>query len=346
MGRYVKFVVILLVALGFTAMAGLAALFGVAWFNDASPVIVSTTVTPSESAHIGETITGKISVRLPWHRRPVRTPDFFIPDGAQGVGYPRTRLKKIRLGDWLWETSIQVRAADFLDDRTITGRLFFTADRRGESAPLPVTFKLPDIVPRDLAAAAPLVSVPAVPGKERATFRSVAYVLGMIALILVIIAILIAVFRGKGLLPSPPPPPTIWDMAERQLSALERALPMEADAFFLTLTDILRRYIEVRFQCPATERTTPEFLEDTKHADWLTDEQRRRLADVLTSADQAKFARVNATLRDMSQALDAAGHFIAETRPRPEPPAGRGPDTRGAAGDGSAMTTAQREGTA
>lgn len=319
MGRYVKIILIVLVTLGLVSMSGLALLFGITWFKDAPPSIVSTTVTPPDSTHIGETITGKIIVKLPWHRRPVRTPEFFIPKGARDVGTPQTHLKKITPGHWYWETDLRLRSTDFLDERTVTGHLFFTANRQGESLPLPVEFKLPEIVPRDLATASPLVSTAAVPGKDLNGSRNLWYIVGIIPLVLFIIAILISVFRGKGLLPSPPPPPTIWEMAERELSALERALPMEADVFFLKLTDILRRYLEVRFNSPATERTTPEFLEETKHADWLTGEQRLSLATVLTSADQVKFARVNATLREMSQALDAAGRFIGETRPRPEP---------------------------
>ena len=319
MNRQVKIILIAGAAVLLMALAGLAVLLGVNWFKDSPPTIVSTVVTPADSTSIGETITATITVKLPWNRRPVRAPKWVTPKGVTTLGDPRTHVQKIKLGAWYWQTTARMRATDFLADRTVKGTFFFTADRHGESSGLPVTFTLPEIVPRHLKASTPLVAAGAVAGQDVTASRHIWSVIGLFVLILIIIVILIAVFRGKGLLPSPPPPPTIWDIAERELSALESALPMEADLFFLKLTDILRHYIEVRFNCPATERTTPEFLNDTRHADWLTDDQRDRLTAVLTAADQVKFARADATLRDMSQALDGAGRFVGETRRRLEP---------------------------
>ena len=90
---------------------------------------------------------------------------------------------------------------------------------------------------------------------------------------------------------------------------------MDADAFYVELTDTLRVYIEAVFDLPATESTTPEFLAELNRSDSkLTPAQRDMLGEVLGMADMVKFAKGTAEESQLSETLTRADAFIKDTR--------------------------------
>ncbi|NKC15993.1 MAG: hypothetical protein GKR94_28480 [Gammaproteobacteria bacterium] len=120
-----------------------------------------------------------------------------------------------------------------------------------------------------------------------------------------------------------PPLADPYDVAMRRLSHL-RALPADAlatpeqmDAFFVELTDIVRRYVEGRFGLHAPELTTEEFLDAAAASPDLSAPHRGFLSDFLQNADQVKFAGLVPSADVATTALSAIGQFLTDTRTDP-----------------------------
>jgi hypothetical protein len=115
----------------------------------------------------------------------------------------------------------------------------------------------------------------------------------------------------------PPRPP--HEIAADALRALRaRRLPEtgEFKEFYSTLSDIVRRYLEDRFQVRAPEMTTEEFLAATARGAALERAHRALLGSFLAESDLVKFARFVPTLDDSERALVAAERFVSDTAPR------------------------------
>jgi uncharacterized protein DUF4381 len=105
---------------------------------------------------------------------------------------------------------------------------------------------------------------------------------------------------------------------ERALERLEdiRALmqPAGAREFSVAVSDIVRGYIEQRFEVAVTRRTTEEFLRDllqTTHA--VLARHQSLLGDFLYQCDFVKFAGIGLTLQDMEALRQSARTFVLAT---------------------------------
>lgn len=87
------------------------------------------------------------------------------------------------------------------------------------------------------------------------------------------------------------------------------------DAFFVELTDIVRRYLEDRFDVRAPELTTEEFLTAASSSPDLTAEHRKFLQAFLERADMVKFAKLIPSPDDAAETLAVARRFVEETKP-------------------------------
>jgi len=93
-----------------------------------------------------------------------------------------------------------------------------------------------------------------------------------------------------------------------------------AREYAFTVSEIIRVYIEQCFGEKAARRTTEEFLSDLlQQTGTPLAQHRRRLEDFLSYCDLMKFARWEATVREMESMLESARVFILDTRPQPEP---------------------------
>lgn len=84
------------------------------------------------------------------------------------------------------------------------------------------------------------------------------------------------------------------------------------------VTDLLRGYIEERYQVPAMESTTDELLRELRVSPLNTD-QRGRLENMLRLADMVKFAKAQPSPQENEQMMASAVRFVQDTAPRPEP---------------------------
>ncbi|MBI4558725.1 MAG: hypothetical protein HY706_14180 [Candidatus Hydrogenedentes bacterium] len=110
-----------------------------------------------------------------------------------------------------------------------------------------------------------------------------------------------------------------WENAYARLRELDlRHLPQAGqwEAYYVELSDILRWYIEARFQLHAPERTTPEFLAEAAVSGIFTAPQQEALARFMRHSDRVKFARYEPTVLEMDGSFAQVLHFIDETVPR------------------------------
>jgi hypothetical protein len=107
----------------------------------------------------------------------------------------------------------------------------------------------------------------------------------------------------------------LYELTLEQLEAARALLePEKAYPFSIAVSEIVRKYIEQRFQARAAHRTTEEFLHDllTEQHAALTAHQ-PLLADFLEHCDLAKFARWHLSVPQMEAMLQSACTFVIET---------------------------------
>ena len=110
---------------------------------------------------------------------------------------------------------------------------------------------------------------------------------------------------------------TAFERAIERLERLQRrGLPStaELDAWYVELSDIVRRYIEARFGLRAPELTTEEFLAEAGRSAELTPSHRSLLSAFLERCDRVKFARYSPGDTESHEALQLARQFLRETR--------------------------------
>jgi hypothetical protein len=84
--------------------------------------------------------------------------------------------------------------------------------------------------------------------------------------------------------------------------------------FYERLSDILRHYIEHRFNLKAPERTTEEFLAELPSAGVLAKPEQERLGEFLRHCDLVKFAKYNPTAEQIQKTFDLVKDFIETTK--------------------------------
>jgi hypothetical protein len=84
--------------------------------------------------------------------------------------------------------------------------------------------------------------------------------------------------------------------------------------FYEQISDILRHYIEHRFNIHAPERTTEEFLAELPSANLLNQSDQNLLAEFLTHCDLVKFAKYNPTTEQIQKTFDLVKNFIETTK--------------------------------
>ncbi len=90
--------------------------------------------------------------------------------------------------------------------------------------------------------------------------------------------------------------------------------PEQVDAFFVELSDIIRWYLENRFELRAPELTTEEFLESMSQSPDLSRGHQAMLREFLRRADLVKFANFVPSDQDTDESVTAARRFLEETR--------------------------------
>jgi hypothetical protein len=109
--------------------------------------------------------------------------------------------------------------------------------------------------------------------------------------------------------------------ALRQLDKLAKSRltqPGRQRHFYYRLSDIVRLYIQRRFDLPASHETTDEFLLDVQKQPVLAEEHKGFLRAFLEAADLAKYACYQPDSTETHAALDAARTFVVSSALRAE----------------------------
>lgn len=114
--------------------------------------------------------------------------------------------------------------------------------------------------------------------------------------------------------PSPPLPPHV--IALRDLDKI-RGMPLEngkqIKEYYISVSGIVRHYIENRFGFRAPEQTTEEFLASLTVTDNLSQNNKTLLRDFLRHCDMVKFAKYGPTKEEIDGVYDTARRFVEET---------------------------------
>jgi LPXTG-motif cell wall-anchored protein len=108
--------------------------------------------------------------------------------------------------------------------------------------------------------------------------------------------------------------------ALRELELLDARGTVDSDRYHVILADILRRYLEQRFDLHATEQTTVEFLETVRQAGLFPQAWQEQLRDLLHRCDLAKFARVTYSTTDCRESAQSARELITQSASLAIPP--------------------------
>ena len=155
------------------------------------------------------------------------------------------------------------------------------------------------------------------------TFKEIApWLLGIILIGSIIFLIIYAVSRyrkNKPLFQAPPKPktpPHVVALSElEKLKAEELWQHEKVKEYYTRLTDILRVYIEERFDVPAMEQTSMEILDSFKSQRLLSDSQSfDKLKRTLELADLVKFAKYFPLPDDNHLSFTQACQFVENTK--------------------------------
>ncbi len=84
--------------------------------------------------------------------------------------------------------------------------------------------------------------------------------------------------------------------------------------FYEGISDILRHYIEHRFDLKAPERTTEEFLSEIQYSTALSMSDKESLGEFLEHCDMVKFAKYDPTNEQIQKMFDLVKKFIEKTK--------------------------------
>ena len=146
------------------------------------------------------------------------------------------------------------------------------------------------------------------------------YIIAGLVLIALAVAATIYYLKNKKATPKPPPPAIpLQDRTLRMLEELETKQLWQKNQvkeYYVALTDIVRGYIEERFQTPALELTTDELLYKVQLHRELQP-YHSLLSMILSTADLAKFAKGQPLPQEHFDAMDNAKKFVDSSRPKP-----------------------------
>jgi hypothetical protein len=106
-----------------------------------------------------------------------------------------------------------------------------------------------------------------------------------------------------------------YEIALQRLDEIRTLMqPPSAREFCIAVSDIIRRYIEQRFEVTATRQTTEEFLRDLLGSGRVSlARHQAQLSDFLYQCDFVKFAALSLTLNNMETLRQSARAFVLQT---------------------------------
>lgn len=147
-------------------------------------------------------------------------------------------------------------------------------------------------------------------------FLTLLGVLIVLAGLIFLVFYLLKRFKRKRL-ESASPRKLAHEVAYERLKSLKaKNLPAQGmtKTYYTELSDIVRHYIENRFNVRAPEMTTEEFLASLRYSGELSGAQKNLLKEFLNRCDMVKFAKYGPTQKEIDDSFNAAERFVDETK--------------------------------
>lgn len=157
------------------------------------------------------------------------------------------------------------------------------------------------------------------------------WIVGLAIIIIAVVTLILNINKRKKNKPAAPPPPkeSLYERTMRVIGALDHKQLWQkgqVKEYYTELTDIFRGYLEERFNTPAMELTTDQILDNAhRHPDMR--KYYDELANLLTTADLAKFAKAQplphehtATMEDVKKFVTATKQVIIDNTPNTNKP--------------------------
>jgi len=279
----------------------------------AEPVYVHQDGSPDSEPVIGSHFSAVLKYRLPW------SDSFKLAAAEPGKNLQLTadpvfRRTGVRWGYFDWTLTVPLQAYRSGDSGGGSVLADFFAGKSIET-PLP-ELKIADVaLPLD-DTGAELSLAPRIDSAGRGVSVLTAAIVAVLV-VLISLAVWALLARKKREAAARAVP--IWERALeaiRELRSLVREGNASPELAIADLTDVVRRYLEARFQLRAERQTTAEFLADLERNDSLLGEKDRKfLRSFLASADMVKFARLPADPDLFDRASVKAEELISGTIP-------------------------------
>ena len=135
-----------------------------------------------------------------------------------------------------------------------------------------------------------------------------------IALILFIIIFLQKRRKTKEIILPAIPAHEIAFKALKSLMETDYLSTGKVQEYYFELSNIVRHYIENRFQLKAPEMTTEEFLLTLKESVVLNSEQKSLVRDFLSHCDMVKFAKYLPEKKEIDSSYESARNLVDQTK--------------------------------
>ena len=282
------------------------------------PELVNSEVIPDEDITLGNTLELKYFVKSPWNKRPVES-EILPGKGSQLVGEAEYFQFKTRWGYIIWEITCKVQP--YLTGGIPEGKIITEFSPGIDLKKDELTLKIPFFKSTEIPNLKNQLSIAGKIEKTEQIKASKGRIYWLIIVVVVLIIILLYWFvfrknkeKEKVLTP--------WALALLNLHNLSdnfKSGNLNPVKCISSLTDIVRNYLEDRFEIHAPRQTTEEFLRNMEN--WsspLNNKDRNFLRDFMTSADMIKFAKHEASKEQIETAIARAEQLVDETTPTEE----------------------------
>jgi len=298
--------------------------------NDAKITVPDFALNPGGEIKLGDDVKISTEIPCPWGHLPKKA-ELELADGLQVVAEPKIEKLKTKWGGAVWRISAEIQPYRTGKVKPSKCSIEFTHKKDGRTATKTLEAKIPGFKvlavdtggkrSLDLANRAKPVSA-----MERHHWLWWLVVAGLVLIMLASLAgVFIVWMFGKNRLAEKEPP--AWVVALSKLNGLKKRVEsgeLGREACVAELTDIIRTYLEKRFDVKATSSTTKEFLVGMERGDSPLDtEHRLFLRDFMTAADLVKFAKLPVDDSVLNDAIAKARLLVESTVPTSEEETGK-----------------------
>ena len=258
---------------------------------------------------IGEKLRFSALVKIPWGRS-IASFDAEPGKNSQLASQPAYERKAIRWGYDLWQFSADIQP--YRPGEISGGRMILLLEG-GKEKKQELNILLPSFQAETLPVSEQDQMQLASAGKIAEAKKRNPVTIAVIILAAVLLILILLIFRKKAGKTEKIP---AWMLALQNIGTIRTDLhegKSDAEHAIVSLTDILRAYLEENFHLRAEHQTTREFLDELRRGGPLTQNQKNFLKEFLNSADMVKFAKAPADETAFDDAASRAEQLVRET---------------------------------